>query len=167
MGCVTVADLTVESAQLMADALLEAAERKVSGCEAAKRLEQPFLTLAAAVNDTLSSATANVLEDNTFGSGLMLATDSPGHNSQPDVWGSGLAVQIGAGTEAQRERMAKALAANASNIFRWGQARHLVRPAHRTHPPSASGPATDLMSAACWNRSGRCAGRLRRRTAAS
>jgi len=37
-------------------------------------------------------------------------------------------VQLGAGTDAQRARMAAALAANASNIFRWGQARHLIWP---------------------------------------
>ena len=60
------------------------------GCEAAKRLEQPFLALAAAINDTLSSASRSPLEDRDFGSGLMLATDSPGHNSQPDVCGAGL-----------------------------------------------------------------------------
>ena len=90
-------------------------------------LERPFLALAAAVNDTLS-ADASPLEDRVFGSGLMLATDSVGQNSQPDVWGSGLAVQIGAGTAAQRARMQTALAANASNIFRWGQARHLIWP---------------------------------------
>lgn len=121
--------LLVEGAQLMADALLAAADKRVSGCEGAKRLEQPFLTLAAAVNDTLSElGGANPLEDSRFGSGLMLATDSVGHNAQPDVWGSGLAVQIGVGTEAQRARMQQALAANASNIFRWGQARHLIWP---------------------------------------
>jgi len=90
-------------------------------------LERPFLALAAAVNDTLS-ADASPLEDRVFGSGLMLATDAVGQNSQPDVWGSGLAVQIGAGTAAQRARMQTALAANASNIFRWGQARHLIWP---------------------------------------
>ena len=63
--------------------------RHVAGCEAAKRLEQPFLALAAAINDTLSSASRSPLEDRDFGSGLMLATDSPGHNSQPDVCGAG------------------------------------------------------------------------------
>lgn len=119
--------LLVEGAQLMADALLSAAARNIAGCEAAKKLERPFLALAAAVNDTLSSDTSP-LEDHIFGSGLMLATDSVGHNSQPDVWGSGLAVQIGAGTDAQRARMQSALAANASRIFRWGQARHLIWP---------------------------------------
>ena len=112
----------------MADALLEAARQKVRGCEAELNLTAPFLALAAAVNGTLSSDTANVLEDRTFGSGMMLATDSVGHNAQPDVWGSGLAVQIGAGTDAQRARMQQALAANATNIFRWGQARHLIWP---------------------------------------
>ena len=111
------------------DALLAAAQQKVRGCEAAKRLERPFLALAAAVNDPLSElGCASPLEDRTYGSGLMLATDSVGHNAQPDVWGSGLAVQIGAGTEKQRARLAEALAANASNIFRWGQARHLIWP---------------------------------------
>eukprot|EP01050_Picozoa_sp_SAG11_P009883 SAG11_NODE_963_length_6375_cov_6.744105_2_plen_1331_part_00 len=119
--------LLIEGAQLMADALLRAAAEKVGGCEGAKRLEEPFLALAAAVNDTLSSA-RSPLEDRIFGSGLMLATDAFGHNSQPDVWGSGLAVQIGAGTAAQRMRMQAALAANASRIFRWGQARHLIWP---------------------------------------
>ena len=119
--------LLVEGAQLMADALLAAGRGNVAGCEGAKRLEQPFLALAAAVNDTLSSP-SSPLEDSRFGSGLMLATDSVGHNAQPDVWGSGLAVQIGAGTSAQRERMQRALASNASNIFRWGQARHLIWP---------------------------------------
>lgn len=98
-----------------------------SRLQAARLLERPFLALAAAVNDTLS-ADASPLEDRVFGSGLMLATDSVGQNSQPDVWGSGLAVQIGAGTAAQRARMQTALAANASNIFRWGQARHLIWP---------------------------------------
>ena len=121
--------LLVEGAQLMADALLAAAAKRISGCEGAKRLEQPFLSLAAAVNDTLSElGGASPLEDRRFGSGLMLATDSVRHNSQPDVWGSGLAVQIGAGTDIQRARMQQALAANASNIFRWGQARHLIWP---------------------------------------
>ena len=119
--------LLVEGAQLMADALRLAAGRGVPGCAASLKLEQPFLALAAAVNDTLSSP-SSPLEDRTFGSGLMLATDSPGRNAQPDVWGSGLAVQIGAGTDEQRARMATALAANASRIFRWGQARHLIWP---------------------------------------
>ena len=119
--------LLLEGAQLMADALLAAAARNIVGCEAAKKLERPFLALAAAINDTLSSD-SSPLEDRSFGSGLFLATDSVGHNSQPDVWGSGLAVQIGAGTDAQRARMQSALAANASRIFRWGQARHLIWP---------------------------------------
>ena len=68
------------------------------------------------------------MDDSRFGSNLLLATDVHGNNAQPDVWGSGLAVAIGAGTEAQRARISAALAANASNIFRWGQARHLPWP---------------------------------------
>jgi hypothetical protein len=122
--------LLIEGAQLMADALRAAAAKNIPGCEGSKRLEQPFLALSAAVNDTLAElgGASSPLEDRRFGSGLMLATDSIGHNSQPDVWGSGLAVQIGAGTDKQRARMQRALAANASNIFRWGQARHLIWP---------------------------------------
>ena len=50
------------------------------------------------------------------------------HNSQPDVWGSGLAVAIGAGTDAQRAAISRALAEGADGIFRWGQARHLPLP---------------------------------------
>ena len=119
--------LLIEGAQLMADALLTAAADNVRGCEASLKLEQPFLALAAAINDTIASS-SSPLEDRTFGSGLLLATDSVGHNSLPDVWGSGLAVQIGAGTDAQRVRIQAALAANASRIFRWGQARHLIWP---------------------------------------
>jgi hypothetical protein len=119
--------LLIEGAQLMADALLAGASQNVHGCEATLKLEQPFLALAAAINDTIASRTSP-LEDRRFGTGLMLATDSVGHNSLPDVWGSGLAVQIGAGTDAQRARIAAALASNASRIFRWGQARHLLWP---------------------------------------
>lgn len=85
--------LLIEGAQLMADALLLAAQKNVPGCEAAKKLEQPFLALAAAVNDTVSAANSP-LEDRSYGSGLMLATDCNHSNMQPDVWGSGLAVQV-------------------------------------------------------------------------
>ena len=98
----------------------------VPGC--AGKSEEPLrdlLELAALVNDSIASG---YMDDSRFGSNLLLATDVHGNNAQPDVWGSGLAVAIGAGTEAQRARISAALAANASNIFRWGQARHLPWP---------------------------------------
>ena len=44
------------------------------------------------------------------------------------MWGSGLAVYLGAGTHAQRSTIAASLATNATKIFRWGQARHLPLP---------------------------------------
>ena len=77
------------------------------------------------MNDTISSG---YMDDRVWGSNLLLATDSPGHNAQPDVWGSGLAVAIGAGTVAQRARLSAALAANSSTMFKWGQARSLPWP---------------------------------------
>ena len=117
--------LVIEGAQLMPDALLQTAHRNTPGCEGSKLLHRPFLAPAAAVNDTITGP-ASPLEDRTFGSGLMLATDSSEHNSQPDAWGSGLAVPIEAGTDAQRSCTHEALAANASRIFKWGQARHLI-----------------------------------------
>jgi hypothetical protein len=44
------------------------------------------------------------MEDTLFHSQLFLAANDPGHNdgynnAQPDVWGSGLAVWLGAGTD--------------------------------------------------------------------
>jgi hypothetical protein len=62
--------------------------------------EEPFASLAAAVNDSISSG---YLDDTLFGTHLLLATDFSGADgdAQPDVWGSGLAVHIGAGTDSQ------------------------------------------------------------------
>ena len=86
---------------------------------------QPFATLAGLVNDSIS---AGFLDDSRFRSGLMLATSVVGGNAQPDVWGSGLAVDIGAGTYRQRAAIVSALASNSSKMFQWGQVRHLPWP---------------------------------------
>ena len=88
-------------------------------------LADPLLELAALVNDSIASG---YMDDSRFGSNLLLATSVSGNNAQPDIWGSGLAVAIGAGTDMQRAKISAALAANASDMFRWGQARHLPWP---------------------------------------
>ena len=118
--------LVLEGAALLGAAIQRGVSQGVPGC--AGKSEEPLrdlLELAALVNDSIASG---YMDDSRFGSNLLLATDVHGNNAQPDVWGSGLAVAIGAGTEAQRARISAALAANASNIFRWGQARHLPWP---------------------------------------
>ena len=53
---------------------------------------------------------------------------SKGHNAQPDVWGSGLAVALNIGTTKQRASLSAALSNNVSKFFKWGQARHLPLP---------------------------------------
>ena len=78
------------SASLTPFSFQRAAAAGVPGCAASgPYLADPFLSLAAAVNDTISSG---YMDDRVWGSNLLLATDSPGHNAQPDVWGSGLAM---------------------------------------------------------------------------
>ena len=116
--------LLIQAGLELATAIDAAAAAGVRGCTAPDA-SAPFRTLAAMVNASIASG---FLDDHRGGGGLLLATDTVGHNSQPDVWGSGLAVGIGAGTDAQRARIARALAEGADRIFRWGQARHLPLP---------------------------------------
>merc|ERR1712146_372193 len=79
--------------------------------------------MASLINATLS---AGVLGPSAASAGLFLATDA--RDNQPDIWGSGLAVAIGAGTFAQREQAKLALTRDSSKHFKWGQARHLPEP---------------------------------------
>ena len=124
-GHVLFTSLLLIQAGLELSAAIDAATAKgVRGCTALGA-SAPLRALAAAVN---ASIAAGFLDDHRGGGRLLLATDAAGHNSQPDVWGSGLAVAIGAGTDAQRARTARALAEGADGIFRWGQARHLPLP---------------------------------------
>merc|ERR1712070_501866 len=106
--------LVIQGATLMRDAIISA--------QCSAKANQ-FAAMAAAVNASLSNG---MLGPSSSSSGLFLATD--GHDAQPDIWGSGLAVAIGAGTFAQRERAMLALTVNSTMHFRWGQARHLPEP---------------------------------------
>jgi hypothetical protein len=132
--------VTVQAGSALAAAVGAAATAGVSGCMEPGAAE-PFALLAALVNDSIA---AGALDDTRFGSGLLLATDMAGYNAQPDVWGSGLAVAVGAGTDAQRAKISASLAVNASTFFRWGQARHLPLPlcweAAAALPGNASNP---------------------------
>ena len=119
--------LVIQAGVELATAVESAAAAGVPGCTAVPSTSKLFRGLAAAVNDSIA---AGYLDDHRGAaeSRLLLATDVAGHNSQPDVWGSGLAFAIDAGTHAQRKSIARALADGAGGIFRWGQARHLPLP---------------------------------------
>ena len=122
--------LVIQAGHALSRAIAAAsASGKDTGCT--YRSSAWFSELAATINASIADG---FLDDRKpsrgrgGGSGLLLATDSPGHNSLPDVWGSGLAVFIGAGTDRQRETIAQSLAEGSDAIFRWGQARHLPLP---------------------------------------
>eukprot|EP01045_Picozoa_sp_COSAG04_P016205 COSAG04_NODE_1335_length_7178_cov_14.567679_7_plen_1040_part_00 len=116
--------LVVQAGFALSAAIDAAAAKEAAGCT--RGMSAWFEDLATTINASIADG---FLDDHRpGGSGLLLATDSAGHNSLPDVWGSGLAVAIGAGTDAQRAALARALAENADSFMRWGQARHLPLP---------------------------------------